>query len=245
MKKTIIVAFVLAAVVGLVVAGSAFAQDGNPPFEGKKGTRGDSGVLLDYISEAMADALGITVEELEAARQNGGMRELIQAQGFSQEEMQTLMQEARTAASAAALADGVITQEQIDQMQSYGGKRGGRDGAGQFEGRGPQDGSSVLHDYMSKAMADALGVTVEELQASHDVGTLRDLALAQGITVAEIPALMQGAHDAAVEAALADGVITQEQIDVMQAGGGKRGGRGGSGQIGGGRGGNGGQGFSQ
>ena len=236
MKNTFLTAFVLAAVVGLVFAGSAFAQDGNPPFEGKKGTRGDSGVLLDYISEVMTDALGITVEELEAARQNGGMRELIQAQGFSQEEMQTLMQEARSAASDAALADGVITQEQIDQMQAYGGKRGGRSSEGQFEGRGTQDGSSVLHDYMSEAMAAALGVTVDELQALHEGGgNFYDFALAQEITVADIPALMQGARDAAVEAALADGVITQEQIDLMQAGGGKRGGRGG----------NGGQGFSQ
>ena len=36
MKKTFIMAFVLAAVIGLAFAGSAFAQDGNPPLDGEK-----------------------------------------------------------------------------------------------------------------------------------------------------------------------------------------------------------------
>ncbi|MBT3321354.1 MAG: hypothetical protein HN392_03615 [Anaerolineae bacterium] len=126
MKKTFIMAFVLAAVVGLAFAGSAFAQDGNPPLDREKGSRGDAGLLTDYISEAMADALGVTVADLETAQENGKMRELIEAQGLTSEEMKVVMEDVRAAALEAAIADGDITQEQVDEMQAREGKRGER-----------------------------------------------------------------------------------------------------------------------
>ncbi|MBT3190218.1 MAG: hypothetical protein HN736_16070 [Anaerolineae bacterium] len=145
MKKTFIMAFVLAAVIGLAFAGSAFAQDGNPPLDGEKDPRDGSGLLHDYMSEAMANALGVTVEELQAGHDAGeNFFDLALAQGITEEEIPTLMQSARDAALEAAIADGAITQEEVDQMQTRGGKGGGlgeRDncdgsgeGAGQFEG---------------------------------------------------------------------------------------------------------------
>ncbi len=229
MKKTFIMAFVLAAVVGLVVAGSAFAQGNTPPAEGKKG----DGVLREYITNAMADALGISVEELETMQENKELREFVDAQGFSQEEMKALMQDARTTAIDAALADGVITEEQIEKFKNRDERRGGRNG----EGQDAQNGSGALHNYIAPAMADALGITVEELEAAHENGEVRELIEAQGLTQEEMQTAMQGIRERAVDAALADGVLTEEQAEQMKNRSGRgarsgRGGRGGRGKSG-------------
>jgi len=148
MKKTILIAFVVATLAGLLVAGVAFAQDETPPF-GDRGPRVGSGELHSYMSEAIADALGMTVEELEASHETGEhFRDLAEAQGLDTDELFTLVEEARTSALEAALEDGAITQEAFDFMKSRGGmgrgdRRGGRgacDGTGTrpFDGEGFQ-----------------------------------------------------------------------------------------------------------
>ena len=145
MKKTFVIAFVLAAMVGLLAAGVAFAQDENPPFGGRAPKDG-SGLLHDYMSEAMADALGMTAEELQASHDAGEyFYDLALAQDFTEDEISTLMQDARATALDAAAADGVITQEQADAMKERGTGRGSRgsgicDGSGTFDRSGARGG---------------------------------------------------------------------------------------------------------
>lgn len=112
----------------------------------------------------LADALGITVAELQSARE-----------------------EARTAAIEQAVEDGLLTREQADELLLNGG-RGfhGLRGHGRF-------GFSVGIDYDS-FLAEALGITIEELQSAR-----------------------QEAREAAIAAALADGRITEEQADLLRA----------------------------
>jgi hypothetical protein len=75
-----------------------------------------------------------------------------------------------------------------------------------------------LHEYMLAAMANALGIPAADLETRLASGeTFYQIALAQGIAVEDIPALMQTARNQALAAALADGVITQAQADWMQA----------------------------
>lgn len=84
--------------------------------------------------------------------------------------------------------------------------------------RGVADGAGPMHDYMEKAMAEAVGLTVDEFEARHDSGeTFYQIALAEGFTSEEIPALMQAARANALDAAAADGVISQEQADWMNS----------------------------
>ena len=91
--------------------------------------------------------------------------------------------------------------------------------------RGVADGTGTLHDYMEKAMAEAVGLTVSAFEARHDAGeTFYQIALAEGFTAEEIPALMQTARADALDAAAKDGVITQEQADWMGSRGQGRGG---------------------
>jgi len=75
-----------------------------------------------------------------------------------------------------------------------------------------------LHEYMINAQAKTFGLTPEELLAYHQDGkTLSELAAGQGLTVEEFRSAMIEARTTALEQAVADGVITQEQADWMIA----------------------------
>jgi hypothetical protein len=161
--------------------------NGRPDFDG---ARGDDGA-------ALADALGITVEELQAAQA-----------------------EARTAAIEQAVEDGLLTQEQADELLA---------GNGRF-GRGVAMG--MKHEYL----ADALGITVAELQAAQQTvqaQRLADMVESGAITQEQadlmaaqqavssyidreaLQATLQAAYEDAIDQALDDGAITQAQADAL------------------------------
>ena len=100
-----------------------------------------------------------------------------------------------------------------------------QDGQPPYGQRGVADGASLLHDYMEKAMAEAVGLTVDAFEARHDAGeTFYQIALAEGFTAEEIPALMQEARVNGLNEAVVAGVISQEQADWMGSRGFGRGG---------------------
>lgn len=148
-----------------VSTGPGLLGDGYLNHGGGRGW-GFKGGTIDY-TQLLADALGISVEELEAA-----------------------FETARTAAIEQAVEEGLITQEQADEMLVWGGI--GHKGFGLF-GRKPHEVSGSTIDE-NALLADALGISVEELQTARDE-----------------------ANQAAIEQAIAEGLITQEQIDEMQA----------------------------
>jgi len=94
--------------------------------------------------------------------------------------------------------DGTVTQEQADAIQDQVAKRGhGRHGS--------RDLTSV---------ADALGVTAEELQESLQAGeTLADVAAAQGVSVDVLADTLVTEKTAKIAEKVAEGRITQEQAD--------------------------------
>lgn len=151
----------------------------------------------DAVKAVFADELGVTVEELDAAKEA-----------------------VREAKLAEALANGDITQEQIDLMEAR---------------------KAVAETIDRQAvMADILGVTVEEIEAAKEDGTFRDLVEASGLTREEIKAAAEEAYRAAIDQAVADGLITQEQADMLEEAG--FGGKGKGGRGHGGKGGKGGRG---
>lgn len=134
--------------------------------------------------ELLAEALGITVEELQAARDKAFEKGLDQA-----------------------VEAGEIEREDADLMLAR--QRLMR---------------AVDHEAI---LAEALGVTTQELQAAREDGTgLRDLIAKQGLTAAELRTKLEAAHEAAVDQAVADGVITREQADALAETRGMRGMRG-------------------
>lgn len=151
--------------------------------------------------ENLAEALGITVGELEDAQE-----------------------QAYAASVADAVAAGQITQEQADQILAQ----------------------RALKSYIDRQaiLATALGMSVDDLEAAlADGQSLVDLMVEQGIDSTTLQTNAKAAYEAAVQQAVADGVITQAQADEILAGNGLnlfgRGGFGG-GHRGGGRGGRGG-----
>ena len=85
----------------------------------------------------VAEALGISEADLEAAATEGqSLSDLRDAQGLDPAEYRENLAAARESAIARAVEDGVITQEQADQLREFGpGRHGLRPGRGGF-GRG-------------------------------------------------------------------------------------------------------------
>jgi hypothetical protein len=130
------------------------------------GERGDKAEKGADHSQYLAEALGITVDELDAA--------------------QAAVAEA---AIAQAVEDGTITQEQADRMAERAGDFGGRMPMMGGHGRGGFDKGGVDHEAL---LADELGITVDELQAAQDQARQAELdqAVADGNLTAEEADLM-------------------------------------------------------
>jgi hypothetical protein len=109
MKKMIISAVVVILALG-VFTGAAAAQGNQPPGTGQ-------GTLHEYMEQALADKLGLTLDQLEEQYAAGvPLAQIALDNGVAEIDLPTYMQEVRTAALKAAVADRVITQEQADRM---------------------------------------------------------------------------------------------------------------------------------
>jgi len=94
---------------------------------------------------------------------------------------------------------------------------GGRRNGGMFGEPLRVGDDGLLHDYFIAAYADALeGIDTTELeQRLEDGETMAEIALSTGLTLEEFKALMTEVRTLALEQALADGVITEEQAEWL------------------------------
>lgn len=125
---SLVVAAIAVVAVVLAVPSLAFAQGpanpGNPGAPngpgGPMGSGQGNGWMAQYHDEmhaAIAKALGLSVEEFDAARSSGQtVWQIAEAQGVSVETLQAAIQTARADVLAQAVADGVLTQAQADAM---------------------------------------------------------------------------------------------------------------------------------
>lgn len=120
--------------------------------------------------EALADALGITPEDLQDAR------EKVQAERLAE-----------------AVEAGILTQEQVDNMLAM----------------------RALKSYLDQEalLAQALGLTPDEFAKAREEGTLREHL--DGIAPAQLHENLQTAIKDAVDLAVKNGDITQEQADLV------------------------------
>ncbi|MEZ4590073.1 MAG: hypothetical protein R3D55_02880 [Chloroflexota bacterium] len=212
--------------------------------------RGGHGLIdREAARELLAEELGVTVEDLEAA--HDAVQEAVQAEdgrpdrdevkallaeqlGVTVEELEAAEDAVQEAMLAQLVADGTITQEELDEMLAMQELR--------------ELGKEIFsRDDAQAVIAEQLGLTVEELAAAKDEGTrLSDLAEAQGMDLETLQTAVSDARTAAIEQAVADGTITQAQADILLSqdgpgfggrGHGGPGGRGGHGGHGGPRGG--------
>lgn len=182
------------------------------------GRFGDFGARAEQGQTLLAEALGVTVEELETAQD--------QARSLAQD-----------AAISQAVADGELTQEQADAIQEleglwgdrgFGGPRvGGTRGLGVNGDVSPR----MALDEHDAYLAEALGISVEELEAAKEAALQAgiDQAVADGTITEEqagnlrtelalkdyVADELESVLDAAIAQAVADGVVTQEQADAL------------------------------
>ena len=262
MKKTMLFVSLLGVtVLVLGAAGFAYAQTQAPEDSGEpsafgmfggrggfgpgRGFGGASGPFHDYMLPAIAEALGLTEEELQERLEAGDSHwKIIEDQGLSEltlAEFRDLMFDTVKNAINLALDDEFLTEEQAQQMleradqayeEGFGPGfmgRGGRGMKGRGAGFGPGLEGGPLHEYMVPALAEALGLSSEALNEQLESGeSIRDIISESELSAEEIQTLMQDVFNDALEAAVADGAITQQQADLMgERMGGRRGGFGG------------------
>lgn len=190
MKRTIryVGMAALATVIGVVTLGSVALAQGE---ESSTGTLG----LRERFRTAVAGILGITPEEYDSA-----------------------VAQARDQVVAEGVAEGWLTEEQAERLQSRledgfaGPLRGGRP-SGEM-GRGLM-GHEVS---LTTVAADQLGLTVDELRAALQGGqSIADLAAEQGVETQAIVDAYVAELTEALAQRVTDGKLTQEQMDAALA----------------------------
>ena len=122
-------------------------------------------------------------------------------------------------AGAAGLA---YAQTQIPDRGEYGPGMmgvwsGGRGMMGQGGGMMGQRGYGPMHTYFVGALADALDLDKEEVQNRINTGeTPWEIAASTGLDDDQVRELLAGAHNTALDQAVAGGAITQDQADWMR-----------------------------
>ena len=145
MKKTLVI---VATVIGVIVLGNVLLASAQGP-----GPNADWMTQMhEAVWTAVAKELGLTYDELVAATQSGKtIWQLADEKGVSIERLREVMLEAREAALADLVKQGVITQEQADWMLSHSQGMMGNgfgpcdSGPGMMNGRGMMNGSGSMH----------------------------------------------------------------------------------------------------
>jgi hypothetical protein len=215
----VLVSMLLVALLGTTVA---FAQvswedvtktennDDGPPFPGGWRSILKDLVDLDEIKAKIATALGISVEDLEAARQ-GGMRlpQIAEEQGVEIETLKETMTEIREELIQSALDQGLIDEDQAAAIREHEGRMG--IGPRFRKGIGPL--GELDHQVL---LAEALGIPLETLEADLAEGkTIRDLIEEYEVDIDSFREVMESTRTEALEQAVEDGVITPEQAEKL------------------------------
>src|SRR5512141_751570 len=117
MKKTMLIAGVVLAALVVFGVGVVFAQ-GPTPFAGNGPmAQNDGGWMHDYVEQALAAKLGLTEAQVEEQFAAGKpMYQIALDNGIKQEDLTDFLKGIHQDALAAAVKDGVMTQQQADWM---------------------------------------------------------------------------------------------------------------------------------
>jgi polyhydroxyalkanoate synthesis regulator phasin len=111
-----------------------------------------------------------------------------------------------------ALQEGKITQEQADKLRSRVDQ--GWPFFGCPKGGAWDSGGKIGHGGLSQPLADALGITLEDLQAALKEGkTVADLAAGKGLTVEQVQDKILADVKLQLDQAVKDGKLTQDKAD--------------------------------
>jgi hypothetical protein len=153
MKKTMLIAGMVLAVLVVFGVGVVFAQGPNPYAGNGPGMQNGGGWMHDYVKQALASKLGLTEAQVEEQFAAGkSMYQIALDNGIKEEALADFLNGVHQEAFAAAVKDGVMTQEQADWMQQRMQNRGGYGAGncpmhgGQFN-QGAGYGSGMMNGY--------------------------------------------------------------------------------------------------
>jgi hypothetical protein len=195
--------------------------DGHMGFKGALGFGlGGSLTSQEDVQAATAEALGMTVVELEEALDEQTLLEIAREQNVDVADIQDAVQSVGQEALQQAVEDGDLTQEQADLLgEKMAGRAFGLKGTDMLFGG--FDKLQTVVETTRTTLAESLGMTVDELDAALDEKTLSEIAKEQGVHMADVQDAMQSAKQAALDEALQqavdDGTMTQEQADMAGA----------------------------
>ena len=196
-------------------------------FAGPRGFKGSFGfgsdgplISRDDVQSATAEALGMTVEGLEDALDEKTLFEIAKEQNVHVADIQDAVQSVHQKALQQAVEDGDLTQEQADLIGEKTGDRAfGHRGANMLFGGFDKLQAGV--ETTRTALAETLGMTVDQLEAALDEKTLPEIAKVQGVDMADVQDAMKTAKktmlEEALQQAVEDGTLTQEQADMAGA----------------------------
>jgi hypothetical protein len=227
MSKRCRIAGVVLAAVGLILAGtlSVAAQgplgrgpDSSTGFPNRAPALGHLGGRLGGMSansEAIATALGLTVEELQAQLRDGAtLADLADAQGIELDSLRDIAQEGRQTTIldrlSQALEEGAVT----DAFAKWF-RRGADAGFVLGKEAAPAADSPTI-----AAAAAALGTEPADVELQMWAGrTLADLAERAGVDLADVEAAIEAAQKSAaiehIQRAVEEGSLTQERAEWM------------------------------
>ena len=177
----------------------------------------------EALLQAAAGALGLTADELRAAKNEGrSLSALLAEQDVARADFTEAMRAAKQGMIDDARQAGAITPEQADRLDAWM-ERGPRRGLGHRHGRDGRGFAGVLPAVLDKeallqAAAEALGLTADELRAAKDEGrSLSALLAEQDVARADFTEAMRAAKQGMIDDARQAGAITQEQADRLDA----------------------------
>lgn len=184
-RKPLAILGVAAVVVGLVIAGTAFAQTPTPTQTPGQQNRAN---YQNFFLDRVASILGVSRDALNSA-----------------------LTQARNDTADQAVKDGKLTQDQANNLKSRTGNNGfgfgfgfGHPGRGEARPKGKFDGADVMN-----AVAQALGMTPQDLMSQLRSGkTLADLAKGKEQAVKDA---IVNAEKPKLDQAVQSGKMTQDQ----------------------------------
>jgi DNA-directed RNA polymerase specialized sigma subunit len=203
----------------VVVEGAPADANGTVEAHGHRGGRGPK---LD----AVAEAIGITAEELRTELEAGkSIADVAAAKGVSVDAVIDALVADMKAHLDEEVASGEHTQEEADvklarfttrltEMVNRSGLPAPKAG----EGRGPGGGHGIKGGKGLDAAAGAIGVTAEELRTELQAGkSIADVATAKGVSVDAVVEAMVADMKAHLDEKVASGKHTQEEADAKLA----------------------------
>ena len=192
--KTMI-ALVAGGLAALVLAGTALAHPG--------------GGLVSRV-EVLAEALGITTADVEQAKEDGTLKDLLA--DVTKDDLRTAYETAATTAIDGAADSSDITSDQADRLKEL--VSADRSALTDSDIETLQSLRGAIEVDRIAVLASVLGITSEAVETAKADGTLRDLLA--DVNRISLAAALVDARDAAIDAAEEAGDITAEQAELLR-----------------------------